>query len=284
MVLAQQGSKEIIDDLIRRAFEEDIKSGDVTTNAIIDADSQAKAIWTSKDEGVVAGLNVAQKVFQKLDAGIDWMPQVDSGDTVVKGDQLAVMTGKTRAILTAERIALNIVQRMSGIASQTQKFVKAIGKLDTKILDTRKTVPGLRLLDKWAVRAGGGQNHRMGLYDLAMIKDNHIVAAGSIKKAVQQVRTHTPGLQIEVETSNLGQVDEALIAGADIIMLDNMSPKLMRQAVKVIGNQAKTEASGNVTLQNVRKVAETGVDYISVGALTHSVNAFDISQTLKELI
>ena len=284
MVLTQKNSKEIIDELIRRAFEEDIKSGDATTNAIIDADTQAKAIWKSKDEGIVAGLDIAEQVFQKLDADIDWVPTIENGDTVVEGDQLVTMTGKARAILTAERIALNIAQRMSGIASQTQKFVKAIGELNTKILDTRKTVPGFRLLDKFAVRAGGGQNHRMGLYDLVMIKDNHIVAAGGIKKAVQQVRTHVPDLEIEVETNTLQQVDEACIAGVDIIMLDNMSPKLMQQAVSRIGGQAKTEASGNVTLQNVRKVAETGVDFISVGALTHSVHAFDISQTLEELI
>jgi len=271
--------EKIIDRLIDRAFEEDIDSGDVTTNAIIDPVARGEAVWKAKDTGIVAGLDIAAKVFGRLDADLQWMPEVQDAEEVAAGRTILVMRGKTRAILTAERIALNIAQRMSGIATKTRRFVEAVQESNTQILDTRKTVPGLRLLDKYAVRAGGGQNHRMGLYDLALIKDNHIAAAGNIARAVQKVRDHDRALKVEVETTTLRQVEEARRAGSDIIMLDNMSIELMREAVERIGNRAKTEASGNITLQNVREVAETGVDYISVGALTHSVNAFDISQT-----
>lgn len=282
-VLTRKSSKEIIDDLIRRAFEEDVKSGDVTTNAILDAHSRTKGGWTSKDEGIVAGLDVAGEVFKKLDADIDWIPQVDDGDTVSKGEQLVVMEGKARAMLTAERIALNIAQRMSGIATTTRRYVQAVEAFDTQILDTRKTAPGLRLLDKYAVEAGGGQNHRMGLYDLAMIKDNHIVAAGSITSAVKKVRSSDSKIKIEVETKTIKEVKEALVANADIIMLDNMTVDLMAEAVNLIGGRAKTEASGGITINTIQNVAGTGVDFISVGALTHSVDAFDISQQLDEI-
>src|SRR5690625_812824 len=271
--------EKIIDRLIDRAFEEDIDSGDVTTNAIIDPVARGEAVWKAKDTGIVAGLDIAAKVFGRLDADLQWMPEVQDGEEVAAGRTILVMRGKTRAILTAERIALNIAQRMSGIATKTRRFVEAVQESNTQILDTRKTVPGLRLLDKYAVRAGGGQNHRMGLYDLALIKDNHIAAAGNIARAVQKVRDHDRALKVEVETTTLGQSKEARKAGTDIISIDNMSIEQMREAVERIGNSAKTEASGNITLQNVREVAETGVDYISVGALTHSVNAFDISQT-----
>lgn len=275
--------EEVIDRLIDRAFDEDIGSGDATTNAIIDKDAEAKAHWLAKDEGIVAGLQVAERVFKRLDPGFRWMPRVEEGEQVSADTEIVTMHGKIRAILTAERIALNIAQRMSGIATKTRQFVDLLTGLDTQILDTRKTVPGLRLLDKYAVQAGGGKNHRMGLYDLAMVKDNHIVAAGGIEQAVRQIRNHYPELDVEVETTTLEQVKEALSAGADIIMLDNMKPGLMRKAITLIGSRAKTEASGNVTIENVREIAETGVDYISVGALTHSVHAFDISQTLQQL-
>lgn len=281
--LSTVSKEDIIEALIERAFEEDVQSGDVTTNAIVEESSKAEAVWTSKEEGIIAGLDIARKVFEKLDSHLEWMPQIKDGDKVEAGTELVIIKGSCRAILTAERIALNIAQRMSGIATITSKYVDAIGDLPTKVLDTRKTVPGLRLLDKHAVASGGGTNHRMGLFDLAMIKDNHIVASGGIEQAVLKVRNEYPDLQVEVETTTLDQVQEALSAGADIIMLDNMSTKQMREAVSLIKDRAKSEASGNITLDTVREVAETGVDYISVGALTHSVQAFDISQELRKI-
>ncbi|SMO66037.1 carboxylating nicotinate-nucleotide diphosphorylase [Fodinibius sediminis] len=280
---AQSIPEEVIRRLIDQAFQEDIGNGDVTTDAIVDEYAQAEACWKAKDEGIVAGLEIARQVFERLDPQLEWKPETKEGQRVSAGSILTVMQGATRALLTAERIALNIVQRMSGIATRTRQYVAAVGELDTVILDTRKTAPGLRLLDKYAVKTGGGQNHRMGLYDLAMIKDNHIIAAGGIAEAVEKVRRYAPGLDVEVETTTLRQVEEALGAEADIIMLDNMSNKLMQKAVKKINGRAKTEASGNITLHTVREVAETGVDYVSVGALTHSVEAFDISQTLQQL-
>ncbi len=276
----QPTDKKVIDDLITRAFAEDVKEGDVTTNAIIDKNAKAKAVWKSKDQGIVAGLGIAEMVFRQLDPDLQWQYLSEDGDQVSEHTEIAAISGNARALLTAERIALNITQRMSGIATKTHRFVEKVSAFDAKILDTRKTMPGLRLLDKYAVEAGGGRNHRMGLYDLALIKDNHITAAGSITNAVQKVRKFQPDLTIEVETTSLQQVDEALSADVAFIMLDNMGLKLMARAVHQIGNRAQTEASGNVELSNVREIAETGVDYISVGALTHSVQAFDISQTL----
>ncbi|MGD8746841.1 MAG: carboxylating nicotinate-nucleotide diphosphorylase [Balneolaceae bacterium] len=274
--------KKVIDKLIDQAFKEDIGSGDITTNAVIDEGCRADAIWKAKEAGIVAGLDVARAVFRALDPNLDWEPRVEDGTRVKVGQELVLMHGSCRAILTAERTALNIVQRMSGIASKTRHLVDAVAEYNTRILDTRKTVPGLRELDKYAVAAGGGMNHRMGLYDMAMIKDNHIVAAGGIRKAVKMVRESNPGVKVEVETTTLDEVDQALAAGADIIMLDNMSTEQMAAAVKTIGDRAKTEASGNITLARVKEVAKTGVDYISVGALTHSVEAFDISQELQK--
>lgn len=270
-----------IDDLINRAIAEDIRTGDVTTNAIISDDQKAEAFWVAKESGVIAGLEVGRKVFERMDPDLKWIPVVTDGDTVTEGTQLVTIKGDCRALLTAERIALNIVQRMCGIATKTARFVTAIKSTSAKILDTRKTVPGLRMLDKYSVAAGGGENHRMGLYDMAMIKDNHILAAGGISEAVTAVKRNAPRIKIEVETTNLKEVKEALSAGVDIIMLDNMSPQMMKEAVNFVDARAKTEASGNITHENVREVANTGVDYISVGALTHSVNAFDISQKFK---
>lgn len=278
-----QNMDKAIANLIERAFEEDIQSGDVTTNAIIDDKRRAHAAWTAKDMGIVCGLHIAETVFRELDPNLKWNPHIEEGDEIKEGMEIVSFRGLGRALLTGERIALNIVQRMSGIATKTQRFVSAVMDLKADILDTRKTVPGLRLLDKYSVKAGGGKNHRMGLYDLAMIKDNHIVSAGSITKAVQEVREKNPNLKIEVEVKNFSEVEQALEAQADIIMLDNMSPELMREAVARIDGQARVEASGNITLNNVHEVAKTGVDYISVGALTHSVQAFDISQTLKHI-
>jgi len=282
-VLTNITDKQEIRDLIDRALEEDIKSGDVTTNSVIDPDKKAEAVWIAKQQGIVAGLDLARAVFEKLDPELAWESAVEDGASVKAGVKILKMNGTARAILAAERVALNFAQRMSGIATLANQFVKTIDGYPVKILDTRKTVPGLRILDKYAVAAGGGTNHRMGLYDLAMIKDNHIVAAGSITKAVQKVHANYPDLRIEVETTTLDQVEEAISAGADIIMLDNMSPEQMQRAVTEISGRAETEASGNITLDNVREVAETGVDFISVGALTHSVNAFDISQQLQRI-
>lgn len=272
-----------LNDLIHVALAEDVGSGDVTTESIIDEEKQAKAVWVAKESGVVAGLNEARYVFQWFDEDLDWNPQFEDGDQVQKGETIVEFSGNCRAILTAERTALNFAQRMSGIATNTSQVVKELESFSTKVLDTRKTVPGLRKLDKLAVKAGGGTNHRMGLYDLAMIKDNHIKAAGSIATAVKRVRTNYPDIKVEVETTNLDQVQEALDAGADIIMLDNMSLDQMREAVEKIGDLAETEASGNITHNNIREVAETGVNFISIGALTHSVKAFDISQRITEI-
>ncbi len=278
-----QNMDKAIANLIDRAFEEDVQSGDVTTNAIIDDKRRAHAVWTAKDSGIISGLHIAETVFRKLDPDLKWNTHIEEGDEIKEGTEIVGFRGLGRALLTGERIALNVVQRMSGIATKTHRFVSAVKGLETDILDTRKTVPGLRLLDKYAVKAGGGKNHRMGLYDLAMIKDNHIVAAGSINKAVKQVREKNPNLEIEVEAKDFSEVEHALEAQADIIMLDNMSPALMKKAVARIDGEARVEASGNITLNNVREVAKTGVDYISIGALTHSVQAFDISQTLQHI-
>lgn len=277
-------NKKVIQNLITRAFEEDIKSGDVTTNAIIDEATQAVAVWKLKESGVIAGLDVACAVFQALDERLEWNSKVADGDEVKAGTEVVEIFGSCRAILTAERTALNIVQRMSGIATKTNVFMQAIENYQTKILDTRKTVPGLRFLDKYAVKVGGGTNHRMGLYDLAMVKDNHIVAAGGIRRAVDLVREDNPHLEVEVETTSLKEVEEALSTEADIIMLDNMNPELMEKAVLLVNGKSKTEASGNISIGNVKEVAETGVDYISVGSLTHSVKAFDITQELRKII
>lgn len=270
--------RERIQNIIGRALEEDIRSGDVTTEAVVAQNDRSKAVWKAKAPGIIAGLNVAREVFLALDPELEWNPVVHEGNRAEPGDIVVEMNGRTRALLTAERTALNLVQRMSGIATETSRYVALLDGLKTKILDTRKTVPGLRILDKYAVTAGGGENHRMGLFDMAMIKDNHIAAAGGIIPAVRRVRETCPGVEVEVETTDTGQVEEALAAGADIIMLDNMTLPVMKEAVEMIGVDARTEASGNITLENVREVAETGVDFISVGSLTHSVTAFDISQ------
>lgn len=272
-----------VKDLIKKAFDEDVRTGDVTTNAIVGESACAEAVWISKEKGRVAGLEIARLVYEWLDSKITWNPHIEDGDIVDISSEIVTIKGSGRAILTAERIALNIAQRMSGIATITNKFVEAVKPYNAQILDTRKTAPGFRQLDKYAVKAGGGTNHRMGLYDLAMIKDNHIEAAGSITKAVSKVRSRDPEIRIEVETTTIEEVKEALKAGADIIMLDNMNSDLMSEAVALIDGRAETEASGNITLERVRDVAETGVDYISVGALTHSVQAFDISQQIKKI-
>jgi nicotinate-nucleotide pyrophosphorylase (carboxylating) len=258
-------------------LKEDVGTGDITSNLIIPRNKTAKAFILAKEEGVIAGLKIAKSVFYKLDKNIRWKNLVMEGEVVSAGTKIAEMKGPYRALLTGERTALNFLQRMSGIASITLKYVEQLSDLKTKILDTRKTVPGLRLLDKYSVKKGAGTNHRIGLYDMVLIKDNHIKAAGNISQAVKQVRGKlNKKIKIEVETASLDEVKEALTSGADIIMLDNMSIKQMKEAVKIINGKAKVEASGGVDINSVRMIAETGVDYISVGALTHSVKALDI--------
>jgi nicotinate-nucleotide pyrophosphorylase (carboxylating) len=272
----------LIDPIIQNALAEDVGDGDITTNAIIDETAQASAFLQSKGDGVIAGLAIAERVFRHLDPHLTWQPLLQDGQRIKVGQTIAAFNGKTRALLTGERLALNILQHLSGIASQTAEFVAALEGLPTKILDTRKTLPGLRVLQKYAVAVGGGTNHRFGLYDGIMIKDNHIKLAGGIAQAVSLVRKHNPAqLPIEVETSNLEEVQQALDAGADIIMLDNMDIPTMKKAVRLINGRAKTEASGGVQLGSVRAIAETGVDFISVGYLTHSVTALDISMYFR---
>lgn len=267
--------------IIEHAFREDIGDGDITTNNLIPENSVAKASMTAKADGVIAGLPIAEKVFKKLDPNLIWKPLVQDGDTIEKGQVIVEMQGSFRALLTGERLALNLMQRMSGIASETAKYVAEVKHTNVQILDTRKTVPGLRTLDKYSVKTGGGTNHRIGLYDLVMIKDNHIKVAGGIAPAVEQIRKSIPNhIKVEVETTNIEEVKEALSAGADIIMLDNMSNEAMTEAVQLVNGKAKTEASGNMNLERLKGVAETGVDFISIGALTHSVKALDISQNI----
>lgn len=263
--------------VIRAGLEEDTPGGDVTTSSLFSRDEAGEAHLIAKASGILAGLEVARAVFLRLDPDFTFTAQTKDGARLSAGEVVAKLAGRKRALLTGERLALNLLQRMSGIATMAAAFVDAVRGLPVTILDTRKTVPGLRALDKYAVRAGGATNHRLTLSDLAMIKDNHIRLAGGIGPAVAGLRRQQPNLRIEVETETIEDVAAALAAGADIIMLDNMSVEKIREAVSLIGGRARTEASGNVRLDNVRAIAETGVDYISVGALTHSVNALDLS-------
>jgi nicotinate-nucleotide pyrophosphorylase (carboxylating) len=269
--------------LIELALREDVGDGDITTDNIIPAETRRKAKMVAKADGVVAGLPVAEMVFRSLDQQLIWNVLTPEGSRVKKGDVMVEFEGTYRALLTGERTALNFLQRMSGIATMSAKYADAVKDFKTVILDTRKTLPGFRMLDKYAVKTGGASNHRIGLYDMAMIKDNHIEVAGGITKAVNAVRSNIkPGIQIEVETTTLAQVQEAIDAGADIIMLDNMNTETMKKGVELIAGRAKVEASGNMTLERLREVAATGVDFISIGALTHSVSALDISQRLED--
>jgi nicotinate-nucleotide pyrophosphorylase (carboxylating) len=262
---------------IRRALAEDIGSGDVTTDSIIPAEAKMRGQIIAKQAGVVAGLDIAMGVYQTVDLQVDFQSQVEEGLRVENRRVLALVSGRTRSLLTAERTALNFLGRMSGIATLTSQFVQAVAGTRAVILDTRKTAPGLRALDKLAVARGGGHNHRIGLYDMILIKDNHIDYAGSIAEAVQRARLAAPGRDLEVEARTLEHVREALEAGVTRILLDNMTPEMMAEAVQLTAGQAKLEASGNVTLETVRRIAETGVDFISVGALTHSARVFDVS-------
>ncbi|MDH4619086.1 carboxylating nicotinate-nucleotide diphosphorylase [Brevibacillus sp. AY1] len=267
---------------IEEWLQEDVGSGDVTTMSTIPADEHGVGILYAKESGVIAGLSIAQQVFETVDPALVFTASVEEGAHVKKGDQLAEVSGSVRSILSGERLALNLMQRLSGIATQTNAYVQAVSSTKARVVDTRKTTPGLRFLEKYAVRVGGGHNHRFALYDAVMIKDNHIKGAGGIAQAVAAARAQIPHtMTIEVEAETLEQVQEALDAGADIIMLDNMSNADMTQAVALIQGRAIVEASGGVNLETIRSIAMTGVDVISVGALTHSVKAFDISLDLN---
>ena len=270
-----------LDPLIELAFEEDIGIGDITTEATVLPTQEGIGILFAKSEGVVAGLPVAGRVFETLDATLSFRTLVNDGDVVKAGTRIAEVQGNAKTILIGERTALNFLQQLSGIATLTAQFVAAVADYDAKIVDTRKTAAGWRAVQKYAVRVGGGHNHRFGLYDGVLIKDNHIVAAGGIGNAVQRARQvvpHTAKVEVEVET--VEQVNEALEAGADILLLDNMPPVIMERVVQEIGDRAVTEASGGITLEQVKIVAATGVNLISVGALTHSAMPMDISLTL----
>ncbi len=276
--------QDLIDRLIDLAIEEDISTGDISTNAIIPVYTRATAEMKAKAEGVVSGLGVIRAVYERFEKDIVWEPLVQDGDRVKPGDILLRIEASYRCLLCGERLSLNILQRMSGIATETARYVDALEGTRTRLLDTRKTAPGMRILDKMAVKHGGGMNHRMGLYDMVMLKDNHIKIAGGIPNAIAAVKRNQPlSVRLEVETTNLDEVRQALEGGADIIMLDNMDNAAMAEAVRLIDGRAKTEASGNMSLERLRSVAQTGVDYISVGALTHSVKAMDISMNIKIL-
>ena len=264
-------------ECIRRAMAEDIGSGDVTTDSIVPPQAIMRGEIIAKQAGIVAGLDVARAVYLLLDDRVDFTANAAEGERVDSQRVLAQVSGPARALLTAERTALNFLGRMSGIATSTCLYVDAVDGTDAVILDTRKTVPGLRTLDKLAVRLGGGQNHRIGLYDMILIKDNHIDFAGSLAEAVRRARSVFPDIGLEVEARTLEDVQTALDLGVGRILLDNMTPDTMRQAVTITAGRARLEASGNITLANIRQVAETGVDYISIGALTHSVKVFDVS-------
>lgn len=277
----------IIDKIINTALEEDLGWGDVTTDITVSENSISEGFFIAKESGIIAGIDVAERVFFLVDDTVVFDKMSVDGEYVEKGEIIAKISGSSRSILKGERTALNLLQRMSGIATETGRYVKHLHGLKASIIDTRKTVPGLRYLDKYSVRAGGGRNHRYNLSDMILIKDNHISAAGGITEAVNAAKeklTHT--LKIEVEVENLEMLEEAIAAGADIIMLDNMSPEVMRQAVEITAGKALLEASGNISLDPlsdrfIRTVGLTGVDLISVGALTHSVRAMDISLKFK---
>jgi nicotinate-nucleotide pyrophosphorylase (carboxylating) len=270
-----------LDRLIEHALLEDIHTGDITTLALMTEKRPATARLIAKEELMLAGLFVAERVFKRLNPDILFTAGMVDGTRALKGDILATLQGDAADLLMGERVALNLLQRLSGIATMTSRYVAAVSGTGARIVDTRKTTPGLRELEKYAVRIGGGINHRTGLYDGILIKENHIAATGGITEAIRRAQAYIPHtLKIEIETETLSQVDEALAAGADIIMLDNMNLTDMLSAVKTIAGRALVEASGGVTLETVRAIAETGVDIISVGALTHSPRAMDISMLL----
>jgi nicotinate-nucleotide pyrophosphorylase (carboxylating) len=282
MTNARQPDRPALDDVIRRALAEDVGSGDVTTKATIRPEARGRGVLVAKAPIVVAGLDVARAVFAQV-AGADavvFTALVADGDRVTSGTILARIEGPAAALLTAERTALNLLQRLSGIATATRAFVDAAAGRIT-VLDTRKTTPSLRDLEKYAVRVGGGSNHRFGLFDLILIKDNHVRLAGGIGPAVAKARAASPGLPVEVEAQTVADASDAADAGADIILLDNLTTPQIRQAVAIVAGRAKTEVSGGVTLERIPELATTGADFVSVGALTHSVHAADISLEIE---
>ncbi|MDY3257211.1 MAG: carboxylating nicotinate-nucleotide diphosphorylase [Ruminococcus callidus] len=272
-----------VDDIIKRAIDEDINYVDVTTDYLIPDDSVSDAYYVAKDTGILCGIEIAKRVFELVGNDVDFNILINDGSEVKKGDIIARMYGSTKTLLKGERTALNILQHMSGIATATNKCVKLVEGTNAHITDTRKTLPGLRRLQKYAITVGGGKNHRYNLSDGAMLKDNHIDAYGGITPAVSALREKIGHMvKIEVEVRTLDELKEALAAGADIIMLDNMPCDMMKEAVEITSGEVPLEASGNVTIENIRQVAETGVDIISLGALTHSVKCFDISMRIEK--
>ncbi|MEE9550325.1 MAG: carboxylating nicotinate-nucleotide diphosphorylase [Candidatus Binatia bacterium] len=270
-----------IEGIIKMALEEDIGAGDLTTLNTIPPEQRAKGLFRAKRDCTVAGLFLLERLFSFLDSDVQIRCLCRDGDQVSRGTVIAEAEGVVRALLMGERTALNFLQRLSGTATLTRRYVDTIKDLPSKIIDTRKTTPGLRTLEKYAVRMGGGTNHRLGLYDAAIIKDNHIAASGSIAQAVEKVRSHSPFMsRVEVECEDLKQVQKALDAKADVIMLDNMDTATMKEAVRLIKKRVWVEASGGITMERVREVAEAGVDFISVGALTHSAPAVDFNMKI----
>ena len=267
-----------IDTIIEAALKEDMPDGDVTSESLVPPESVSKAILLVKEDGILAGIDVAARVFWKIDPHVVFGKNVEDGSSIRAGDTLARIEGPSISLLKGERTALNFLQRMSGIATLTQKFVKSLERSQTQILDTRKTTPSLRSLEKYAVKMGGGTNHRLNLSDMVLIKDNHLKIVGNISDAVKKARENVgPDVKIEIETTTLEEVKEAVRSGADMIMLDNMSPKRMREVVEWVDGKVPLEASGNVKLSTIKEIASSGVDFISVGGLTHSYQSLDIS-------
>lgn len=273
-----------LDERLRSWLEEDIGSGDITTNAIVSPEMEATGIIHAKDTGVLAGVSVARRVFELLEPEIAFQEKLADGAALAPGSVIAEVHGTARAVLTGERLALNLLQHMSGVATRTARLAAIAAPYGARLVDTRKTTPGLRLLDKYAVRVGGGSNHRLGLYDAMLIKDNHIQVAGGISAALARAKAYASHMtKIEIEVEDLAGVREALAGGADVIMLDNMAPEMMREAVEVIDHRAVVEASGGIDETTLAAAAAAGVDVISVGALTHSVKALDISMDIGRI-
>ncbi len=278
-------SEAYINSVVRKALEEDLgKEGDITSCAVVLQQRQGLAEIVAREKGIVAGIHIAKRVFQELDEDMVFDNKVDDGELVEPSLSMVSLKGKARSILAAERTALNFLQHLSGIATLTYKYVKAIEGYSAKIRDTRKTTPGLRFLEKYAVRVGGGENHRLGLYDQVLIKDNHIKLAGSLSEAIRRAKQSLPqGTRIEVEVENKEELEEALTLGIDTVMLDNIAPQDIVEFVRINGGRVKLEVSGGVDLKTVKEIAETGVDYISIGRLTHSAPALDIALEFKKV-
>jgi nicotinate-nucleotide pyrophosphorylase (carboxylating) len=272
-----------IDSIIDVALREDMPQGDITSENIIAVDSRSRAIILAKENGILAGLDVARRVFEKIDPGVEFKKEKNDGQKFCDGETLAVLQGSSISLLKGERTALNFLQRMSGIATTTGMFVQALEGTETRILDTRKTTPGLRALEKYAVKMGGGQNHRQNLSEMVLIKDNHLMLVGSISEAVKRAKERiAPGIKVEVEATCLAEVQEAVRGGADMVMLDNMRIDRMKEVIKWVGGKVPLEASGSVTLEKIKEIAAIGIDFISVGSLTHSYKSVDISMEFLE--